>query len=35
MPGALVADKIGFGKEFPSVAAAILCKLQTKKVEMG
>jgi hypothetical protein len=34
-PGALVADKMGFGKTFTSVAAAMLCKLVTEKVVMG
>jgi len=35
MPGALVADEMGLGKTFTSVAAAMLCKLVTKKVVMG
>jgi hypothetical protein len=35
MPGALVADEIGLGKNFTSVAAAMLCKLLTEKVVMG
>jgi hypothetical protein len=35
MPGALVADEIGLGKTFTSVAAAIICKLQSEKVVMG
>jgi hypothetical protein len=35
MPGALVADKMGLGKTFTSVAAAMLCKLVTEKVVMG
>jgi len=35
MPGALVADEMGLGKTFTSVAAAMLCKLLTKKVVMG
>ena len=35
MPGALVADEMGLGKTFKSVAAAMFCKLVTKKVVMG
>jgi len=35
MPGALVADEIGFGKTFTSVAAAMICKLLTEKDVMG
>jgi len=35
MPGALVADEIGLGKTFTSVAAATLCKLVTEKVVIG
>jgi len=35
MPGALVADEMGLGKTFTSVAAAMLCKLETDKVVMG
>jgi len=35
MPGTLVADKMGFGKTFTSVAAAMLSKLVTEKVVMG
>jgi len=35
MPGALVADEMGFGKTFTSVAAAMLCKLVTQIVVMG
>jgi len=35
MPEALVADEMGPGKTFTSVAAAILCKLVTEKVIMG
>ena len=35
MPGALVAEKIGLGKTFTSVAAAMICKLVTEKVVMG
>jgi len=35
MPGALVADNMGLGKTFTSVAAAMLCKLVTEKVVMG
>jgi hypothetical protein len=34
-PGALVVDEMGLGKTFPSVAAAMLCKLLTEKVVMG
>jgi len=34
MPGALVADEMGLGMTFTSVAAAILCKLVTEKVVM-
>ena len=34
MPGALVADEMGIGKTFTSVAVAMLCKLVTDKVEM-
>ena len=32
MPGALVADELGHGKTFTSVAAAMLCKSVTEKV---
>jgi hypothetical protein len=35
MPGALVADKMGLGKTFTSVGAAMLCILVTEKVVMG
>jgi len=35
MPGALVADVMGLGKTFTSVAAAMICKLLTEKVVMG
>jgi len=35
MPGALVADEMGIGKTFTSVAAAMLWKLVTEKVVMG
>jgi hypothetical protein len=35
MPGALVADEIGLGKTVTTVAAAMICKLQTEKVVMG
>jgi len=35
MPGALVAEEMGLGKTFTSVAAGMLCKLVTKKVVMG
>ena len=35
MAGALVADGMGLGKTFTSVAAAMLCKLVTEKVVMG
>jgi len=35
MPGALVADEMSLGMTFTSVAAAMLCKLVTKKVVMG
>jgi hypothetical protein len=35
MPGALVADKMGLGKIFISVAAAMICKLLTEKDVMG
>jgi len=34
MPGALVADEMALGKTFTSVAAAMLFKLVTEKVEM-
>jgi len=34
MPGALVADEMGFGKTFTSMAAAMICKLLTVKVVM-
>jgi len=34
MPGALVADEMGHGKTFTSVAVAMLCKLVTGKVVM-
>jgi len=35
MPGALVANEMGVGKTFTSIAAAMLCKLVTEKVVMG
>jgi hypothetical protein len=35
MPGALVVDKMGLGKTFTSVAAAMMSKLLTEKVVMG
>jgi len=35
MPGALVADEMGLGMTFTSVAAAMICKLLTEKVVMG
>jgi len=35
MPGALVAEEMGLGMTFTSVAAAMLCKLVTEKVVMG
>jgi hypothetical protein len=35
LPGALEEDKMGLGKTFTSVAAAMLCKLVTEKVVMG
>jgi len=35
IPGALVADEVGLGKTFTSVAAVMLCKLVTEKVGMG
>jgi hypothetical protein len=35
LPGALEADKMGLGKTFTSVAAAMLCKLVTENVVMG
>jgi len=35
MPGGLVADVMGLGKTFMSVAAAMMCKLLTKQVVMG
>jgi hypothetical protein len=35
VPGALVADEMGIGKTFTSVAAAMICKLLTEKVVMG
>jgi SNF2 family DNA or RNA helicase len=35
MPESLVADAMGLGKTFTSVAAAMICKLLTEKVEMG
>jgi len=35
MPGALVADGMGLGKIFTSVAGAMLCKLVTEKVVLG
>jgi len=34
-PRALVADEMGFGKTFTSVAAAMICKLMAEKVVMG
>ena len=33
--GALVADEMGVGKTFTSVAAAMICTLLTEKVVMG
>jgi hypothetical protein len=35
MPGALVVDDMVLGKTFTSVAAAMLCKLETEIVVMG
>jgi len=35
MPGALVADEMGHGKTFTSVAAAMICTLLTETVVMG
>jgi hypothetical protein len=35
MPGALVADEMGFRKTFSTVAAAMLCTLVTETVVMG
>jgi hypothetical protein len=35
LPGALLADEMGVGKTFTSVAAAIICKLLAEKVVMG
>jgi len=35
MPGALVADELGFCMTFTSAAAAMICKLLTENVEMG
>jgi len=35
IPGALVVDEMGLGKTFTSVAAAMICKLQTEKVVLG
>jgi len=35
MPGALVANEMGLGKTFTSVAAAMHCKLLTENVVMG
>jgi SNF2 family DNA or RNA helicase len=35
MSGALVADEMGLGNTFTTVAVAILCKLVTEKVVMG
>jgi hypothetical protein len=35
MPGALVANEMGLGKTFTSVAAAIICKPLTEKIVMG
>jgi hypothetical protein len=35
MPAALVADEMGLGMTFTSVAAAMICKLLTEKVVMG
>jgi len=35
MPEALVADGMGLGKTFTSVAAAMICKILTEKVVMG
>jgi hypothetical protein len=35
MPEALVADEMGFGKTFTSVAAVMLCKLVMETVEIG
>src|SRR5882757_8668847 len=34
MPGALLADEMGIGKTFTSVAAAMLCKLVMEQVVM-
>jgi hypothetical protein len=34
MPGALVVDEMGLGNIFTLVAAAMLCKLVTEKVQM-
>jgi hypothetical protein len=35
MPGALVADEMGLGNTFASVAAAMLCNSVTKRVVLG
>ena len=35
IPGALVADEMGLGQTFTSVAAAMICKLLTEKVVIG
>jgi hypothetical protein len=35
IPGAEVADEMGFGKTFTSVAAAMICKLLTENSVMG
>jgi len=35
MPGALAADKMGLGKTFTSVAAAMICRLLTEQVVLG
>jgi len=35
MPAALVADEIGLGKTFTSLAAEMICKLLTEKGVMG
>jgi len=35
MPGAFAADEMAFGKTFPSVAVAMICKLVTETVVMG
>jgi len=35
MPGVLVADEMGLGMTFTSVAVGMICKLRTEKVVMG